>query len=290
MSQCFHWKQVPPAEFAVIGSPISHSLSPLMQNAALQALRINKRYVAIEVEPESFQEAMHHLVALGFEGINVTIPHKTAAFEWCQSHSEFAHDLGVVNTIRVSDRFGWNTDAPGFMASLQGFEFAPLNVRSTLRAKVLGAGGSARAVVYALVHGGWEVELWNRTENKATQLVSELSLEGRVTLMAAPSVDQCELVVNCTSLGLTNDKAALNNLALDWEQGHEGLVAYDLAYSEGLTPFLAEAKMAGFSVVDGCSMLVEQGALSLEYWTGKEAPREVMRRAIGAKSERSGSW
>ena len=75
MSQCFHWKQVPPAEFAVIGSPVSHSLSPLMQNAALQALGINKRYVAIEVEPESFQEAMHQLVALGFEGINVTIPH-----------------------------------------------------------------------------------------------------------------------------------------------------------------------------------------------------------------------
>ena len=120
MSQCFHWKQVPPAEFAVIGSPISHSLSPLMQNAALQVLGINKRYVAIEVEPESFQEAMHQLVALGFEGINVTIPHKTAAFEWCQSHSEVAHDLGVVNTIRVSDRFGWNTDAPGFMASLKG--------------------------------------------------------------------------------------------------------------------------------------------------------------------------
>jgi len=83
MSQCFHWKQVPPAEFAVIGSPISHSLSPLMQNAALQALRINKRYVAIEVEPELFQEAMHHLVALGFEGINVTIPHK-----WSRSYSK----------------------------------------------------------------------------------------------------------------------------------------------------------------------------------------------------------
>jgi shikimate dehydrogenase len=246
--------------------------------------------MAIEVEPESFQEAMHHLVDLGFEGINVTIPHKTAAFEWCQSHSEFAHDLGVVNTIRVSDRFGWNTDAPGFMASLQGYEFAPLNDRSRLRAKVLGAGGSARAVVYALVQGGWEVELWNRTEKKATQLVIELSLEGRVTLMTTPSVDQCELVVNCTSLGLTNDKAALNNLALNWEQGIEGLVAYDLAYSEGLTPFLAEAKMAGFSVVDGRSMLVEQGALSLEYWTGKEAPREVMRKAIGAKNERSGSW
>jgi shikimate dehydrogenase len=250
-----------------------------MHNAALAALGLEGwRYQRLPVPPGLLAETARALGGSGFLGANVTIPHKQAALALCDTASEAARAIGAVNTLSFAPDgtiAGENTDAPGLLAALGE---SPRG----LRALVLGAGGSARAVVWALREAGAEVAVWNRTAERARELAVELGV--RAVERAAPA----ELLVNCTSVGLersASEGEALNHLGLTFDQVGEYSHVVDLVYRTGSTPLLAAAEAHGVRTLDGLEILVAQGALSLRLWTGREPPLEVMREAARAEED-----
>jgi shikimate dehydrogenase len=260
----------------VLGWPVAHSRSPAIHNAALAELGLRDwHYQRLPVPPELLLETTRALGASGFVGANVTIPHKQAALALADSASAAARAIGAANTLSFAadgSIAAENTDAPGLIAALG----SPPRGRSAL---VLGAGGSARAVVWALREAGAsEVSIWNRTEQRARALAEELG----VRAVARPG--PAELLVNCTSVGLAPQPQELAALAL----GAEDLAGYgvvvDLVYRDGRTALLEAAAAHGAATVDGLEILVAQGALSLELWTGREAPLQVMREAARGAS------
>jgi shikimate dehydrogenase len=280
----------------VIGWPVDHSLSPRMHNAAFAELGLNYAYVPLPVRLERLQEAVRGLVALDFAGANVTVPHKSAVIPFLTRLSTVAAAVGAVNTLIVDpdgEVIGHNTDVYGFAAALRE---AGWPGRSSLksRALVIGAGGAARAVAYALQGTCAEVCIANRSFERALELCTVLnavsesdSLERKGLLSAhrfpeevaslAPAAD---LIVNTTSLGLKPDDP------LPWDAAvafHGRQLVCDLVPTKsatGLTPFMALAASGGAEVLNGLSMLVHQGAKAFELWTGKEAPLNAMREAL----------
>ncbi|MHB1809489.1 MAG: shikimate dehydrogenase family protein [Solirubrobacteraceae bacterium] len=271
----------------VLGWPVAHSRSPQMMAAAFAARSMpDWRYQRLPVPPELFAETARALPGAGFLGANVTIPHKEAALALAEQASEAARQIGAANTLSFEDGIirAENTDAGGLIAALR------LEL-SGLRALVLGAGGSARAAVWALRREGAEVLIWNRTPARAERLAREL---GARAVSVPPAAD---LLVNCTSVGLTapgraeagargqdvsdsaGGEAALNQLALRADQVGRYPHVFDLVYSDQPTALLAAARAAGATTRDGIDMLVAQGALSFELWTGVAAPIEAMRAA-----------
>jgi shikimate dehydrogenase len=277
------------SRLGVLGWPVAHSRSPAMHNAALAALGMREwHYQRLPVPPSLFTATTRALGGSGFRGANVTIPHKQAALALADEASEAARAIGAANTLTFAADgaiAAQNTDAPGLIAALGS---SPRG----RTAMVLGAGGSARAVVWALLsEGAAEVSIWNRTPERAEALAGELG--GRA--VAAPVA--ADLLVNCTSVGLfgpdgpdrlessASQRVALNHLALTFDQIREYSHVVDLAYSTQPTALLAAAEAHGVRTTDGLEILVAQGALSLELWTGREAPRELMLRA--ARGEQS---
>ncbi len=255
---------------AVIGHPVAHSRSPAMQNAALAALGMGEewRYEAIDVAPEGFERRVRAMAAEGFAGANVTVPHKQAALALAEAPSEVAREIGAANTLVFGEAIGaHNTDADGFLAAL------PASPRGK-RALVLGAGGAARAVVWALAREGAEVDVWNRTPERAQELCAELG--GKP--VAGPGQGEYELIVNTSAAGLGGEDP-FEHLPLAVGGFSPGQTVVDMVYGDAPSPLLAAAESAGASTVDGLEILVRQGALSLEIWTGRPAPLEIMRRA-----------
>lgn len=255
----------------VLGWPVGHSRSPAMQNAALSELGLTGwRYQLLPVPPAAFAETVRALGAAGLRGANVTIPHKEAALAVATSATGRARAIGAANTLTFAgggEIHADNTDAPGFLAALP----RPPQPGST--ALVLGAGGSARAVVYALVGAGVDVLVWNRTPRRAAELTAELG--GRAVAEARPAA----LLVNCTAAGLGQASTGFEDLPLGADDLPTYATVVDLVYRPGGTALLDAARAAGCTVVDGLEMLVQQGALSLEAWTGLPAPVHVMRAA-----------
>ncbi len=265
---------------AVLGDPVSHSLSPAIQNAAFAALGLDDqwRYEAIEVAAEDFDVRVRALPGVGFIGANVTIPHKRAALELADEASDAALEIGAANTLSFGERVtrADNTDAPGFLAALG-------EDPEGLRALVLGAGGSARAVVWALARGGASVAIWNRTSDRAAALAEELGAQMHEpgTSDTLPS-DEFDLVVNTTAVGLDPGAAPGADLAalhIDPERLGAAQIVFDLAYSSRETALVGAARSRGARVVDGLEMLVRQGAAAFRIWTGLEAPLDAMRAA-----------
>jgi shikimate dehydrogenase len=262
---------MPRTLLAVAGHPVAHSRSPRMQNAALAELGLDWLYVPLPLPPERFTETTHALGRSGFRGLNVTVPHKLAACELADSRSPAVRAIGAANTLtfEAGAVLAENTDAGGFLDALPG---SPRG----LRALVLGAGGSARAVVWALGEAGAaEVSVWNRTPERAAALAGELGARQVERPVSA------DLLVNCTSVGLdasTSPDEALEALGLVGTEPPR--VVVDLAYGEGPTALLGWARAGGARTVDGREVLVRQGARSLEIWTGRSAPVEVMRGAL----------
>lgn len=262
----------------VLGWPVSHSRSPAMHNAAFAALGLRRwRHQLLPVPPHLFAETVRALGAAGFAGANVTIPHKQEALTLADSASETALAIGAANTLTFAEDgsiAAENTDAPGLLAALS----IDLSGRSAL---VLGAGGSARAAVWALLGAGASVMVWNRTAQRAAALAGELGAE------AVAQPQSADVLVNCTSVGLQRSATvedALNQMKLSADQVARYPYVVDLVYSAEPTPLLAVAAARGCETVDGIEMLVAQGALSFELWTGVQPPLEVMREAARASS------
>ncbi len=266
----------------VLGWPVAHSRSPAMHNAALAALEMEDwRYQLLPVPPERFAETVRALPGAGFAGANVTIPHKTAALALADSASDAAKAIGAANTLMFAPDgaiAAQNTDAPGFLAALG---ISP----EGMSALVLGAGGSARAIVWALREAGAsEVSIWNRTPERARALASDLGARA----VEAPGA--ADVLVNCTSVGLESGPASLkqsasgtqglNLPAITFDQVGNYSHVVDLVYSSTPTPLLAAARSHGVRAVDGLEVLLAQGALSFELWTGRQAPLEVMREEL----------
>ncbi|HVF79062.1 MAG TPA: shikimate dehydrogenase [Solirubrobacteraceae bacterium] len=245
--------------FGVLGWPVGHSRSPAMMRAAGL-----ERYQRLPVAPPVFADTVRALHGAGFRGANVTIPHKEAALALATSASDAAREIGAANTLTFEqggEIVAENTDAPGLIAALGD---RPL--RSAL---VLGAGGSARAVVWALARAGTEVSIWNRTPQRAE------GLGARVVERAIAA----DVLVNCTSVGLDRSSSPFKDLPLDADGLSEYATVVDLVYKAGGTMLISEASQRGIEIVDGLEILVRQGALSFTTWTGTAAPLDSMRTA-----------
>ena len=254
----------------VCGWPVAHSRSPQMHNAALAQLGLAPqwRYQRLPIPPHLFAETVKALPNAGFRGVNVTIPHKEQALWLADKATETAQPIGAANTLTFENGeiHADNTDASGFLSALKTSAYDKT-------ALVLGAGGSARAVLYALnVAGAREVRLWNRTPARARALAQEFN--------AKISAEPAEIIVNCTSVGLQNPADTFKALPVGADDLGAGSTVVDLVYRQGGTLLLNVAQANGAEVVDGLEILVAQGAASLERWTGRTAPDQAMREAV----------
>jgi shikimate dehydrogenase len=252
----------------VLGWPAGHSRSPAMHQAAFRALGLEDwRYQKLPVPPELLAETIGALPGSGFVGANVTVPHKEQALAIAGEPSETARAVGAANTLTFrpdATIAAENTDVDGLLASLP----APIENRTAL---VLGAGGSARAAVYALTRAGAsEVSVCNRTPERAQELAAALGAR------AIKRPEPADLLVNCTSVGLGDPDA----LPLDAARLTDFGAVVDLVYRRGGTRLVREATDRGIPTADGLEILVQQGARSFTLWTGHEAPIETMRAAV----------
>lgn len=256
---------------AVLGHPVEHSRSPAMQNAALAAVGLGEEwsYEAIDVAPDRFEQRVLAMPGEGFVGANVTVPHKGAALAVADELSEPAREIGAANTLsfREGSMRADNTDASGLLRALP-------TVPTGQRALVLGAGGAARAVVWALLREGAAVEVWNRTELRSRNLCEELGGE----TVADPDPTAYDLIVNSTAVGLEGEDP-FAELPLAREGFLARQVVVDMVYGAKPTELLRAAQATGATTVDGIEVLVQQGALSFEIWTGRESPLDTMRSA-----------
>ncbi len=254
----------------VLGWPVAHSLSPAIHNAALQEVGLQRwRYQLLPVPPALLEETVAALPAVRFRGANVTIPHKQAALRLATVTTPRASAIGAANTLTFADGeiAADNTDAP---ALIEVLPFAAAG-RSAL---VLGAGGSARAVVWALRDAGADdIRVWNRSAERARQLCIEL---GGTAVTEAAGAD---ILVNCTAVGLDGDERALEQLPLGAEDLQRYSCVVDLVYGPHPTALVEAARARGVTAVDGLEVLVAQGALSFERFTGRPAPVSTMRAA-----------
>ncbi len=275
----------------IFGYPLEHTFSPAMHNAAFEAAGLDFVYLPFPVAPDGLEQAVAAVRALGLAGVNVTIPHKEAVLPLLDQLSEEARLIGAVNTIvnrNCSGRLrGENTDGRGFLRSLKtaaGFEPAGKTVL------LLGAGGAARAVAVQLALAGVrKITLTNRSQVRAAEMAADLrtgtgipaevlSWPGPEELLPGEALRSADLVVQATSLGMYPGCA--QTIPLPYNLFRPGQVACDLVYNPARTEFLKRAGQAGAAAVGGTGMLLYQGALAFELWTGRDAPLETMERAL----------
>ncbi|WP_082882764.1 shikimate dehydrogenase [Paenibacillus swuensis] len=274
--------------YGVFGDPVRHSRSPLMLNCAFRETGVNGAYAAFHVKPDELEAAVLGIRALGFRGVNVTIPHKVNVMAYLDEIDEGARFIGAVNTIvNESGRLiGYNTDGIGYVRSLKeetGIRLEGSNI------VIIGAGGAAKGVAYALAkENPRHMYIVNRTADKAAQLAQNLyplvSSEGMGLDQLENIKGKIDLVVNTTSVGMHPNLDEVP-IALDWLQ--EGMTVSDLIYNPLETRWLREAKAAGCRTHGGLGMFIYQGACAFEYWTGKKAPVEAMRDIVLTSLSRS---
>ncbi len=270
-----------PLLLGVMGDPIAHSKSPAMHNIALEAAALPGMYVPLHVKPEHLAEAVTGALALGFSGFNVTIPHKVAIMELLDELDESAVQCGAVNTVVIRDgrTKGYNTDGIGYVRSLKE-ETGELSGKIVT---VLGAGGAARGIIYALLKEKVaSVTVVNRTLSKADELLNLLN--GSQTTLKSATYDELQaclpetdILINTTSVGMHPDVDAT---PVEAALIPEGIIVSDLIYNPLETRLLREAKARGCKVVGGLGMFVYQGAYAFEYWTGVDAPVSLMHSAV----------
>jgi shikimate dehydrogenase len=257
----------------VLGWPVAHSRSPAIQNAALAAAGLTGwRYQLLPAPSELLIEIVHALPGAGFAGANVTIPHKEAALALARAPTDRARAIGAANTLTFGpdgEIAADNTDAPALVAALP----FPAAGRTAL---VLGAGGSARAAVWAMLDAGAsQVAVWNRTPGRARELAAALGAE------AVAQLEPADVLINCTAVGLDGGDPFVALPLAPEDLARYGCVV-DLVYTGAGTILIDRARALGVPVVDGLELLIGQGALSFARFTGEAAPVDAMRAAIGS--------
>ena len=275
----------------LLGNPVRHSLSPVMQNAALESMGLNWRYLALPCDSESLDQVMKGLRAVGCQGLNVTIPHKQDIAALCEERSPLAQRLGAVNTLIPGKGGGWfgtNTDAEGFLA--------PLGANDTWarrHAVVIGCGGSARAVIAGLQTLDLSsITVVGRRSEALQAFITDLQQDKAPLTPCLDNAGQLNdaiaraaLVVNTTPVGMAQhgNPEAMPLGADIWCRLSSEAVLYDLIYTPRPTSWLAAGQQRGHRCIDGLEMLVQQGAASLRLWSGRDdVPVEAMRSAAAA--------
>jgi len=270
----------------LIGYPLGHSLSPKIHAAALKACGLQGDYSLFPIHPEDKQglkDLLARIRAGEITGLNVTIPHKQNVIELMDELTPTAQAIGAINTIylRENKLIGDNTDAQGFLSDLK--RFLTLECDSLLSQKnalVLGAGGSARAVVYALVNDGWDVTVAARRIEQAGQLVNLFpSREVKAITFIDLQPSAFDLLVNTTPIGMTPN---IDQSPWPEDLPFPNAVIYDLVYNPRVTKLVKEARAHGLSATTGQDMLVEQAALAFEIWTGHNPPRNILIESVSA--------
>ncbi len=267
----------------IIGWPVAHSLSPAMHNAAFAYAGLNWRYIPLPVRPEHLKEAIKGMAALGFRGVNITVPHKVDIIPLLDSVTDAVSVVGAVNTIRVDRNTGklegLNTDMTGFLADLAANH---IHMTRDTRVVILGAGGAARAVASGLVRSGAQVTLVNRTFSNAQTTATFIQSSWSSTNIVAVPLNKlaeasCEatLIVNTTPSGMWPDVDTT-----PWPENvpfPKNATVYDTVYRPLKTRLMRDAEKAGLRAVGGIGMLVYQGAAAYEAWTERQAPVDVMK-------------
>jgi len=287
------WQDVDPAiRLGVFGDPVEHSLSPQMQNAALKHYKINMQYARFQIAPNDLPEAIELVRKLNFIGLNLTLPHKVAAPGLMNQLDQDAKRIGAVNIVKIDSGklHGFNTDGRGFSRAIRE-EFS-VDLRD-LRVMILGAGGAARGIALQCAKENCErLVIANGTLEKGQLLADKLRdfFQGPKVLGPVPrlqaiaweeqafrfQIANIDLIVNATPVGLHGgDPSPIASRLLA-----PHLIVYDTLYSSQRTPFILAAVEAGARAANGLSMLLHQGALAFEIWFEREAPLEVMRKAL----------
>lgn len=270
--------------YAVLGDPIGHSMSPVMHNAAFRALGMPDRYHAFRVRQQDLRDAIYGAKALGFGGLNLTIPLKEEALKYVDP-DPIAARIGAVNTIDFADGIqGYNTDGIGAMRALEdvGVGVAGKNIL------IIGAGGASRAIAFQFAYSGGEITIANRTEERADKLardlrtgLEELDRSSHVRSIGldrvASEIADADILINATSIGMHPDVGA-SPISPDLLRPE--LVVFDIVYNPLHTRLLSEAEQRGAIAIGGVRMLVHQGAEAFRIWTGREPPVDVMFEAV----------
>lgn len=270
--------------YAVLGDPISHSMSPAMHNAAFGALGMSCIYHAFRVRPSDLKDAIYGAKALGFGGLNLTIPLKEEALKYVEP-DPIAARIGAINTINFADGItGHNTDGIGAMRALEdaGVTVADRNIL------IIGAGGAARAIAFQFGYSGGEIVIANRTKERADRLAGDVR-SGLAELGKTPAIESiglgaipgkiadADILINATSVGMHPD---IDATPVPSDLLRPGLVVFDIVYNPRRTRLLLEAEQKGATVIDGVRMLVHQGAEAFSIWTGRKPPVDAMIEAV----------
>jgi len=260
----------------IIGHPVAHSLSPVFQGAAFRASGLDVAYEYWDTPPEALAGRLVSLRDPKYLGANVTIPHKESVIPLLDELGGQSARVGAVNTVvnREGRLFGFNTDGPGFVAALRneaGFEPSGRDIL------LIGAGGAARGIAFALAEAkSARIDIWNRTPERAIRLVEAVAATGAL-VSAVTSLDprRYDCIVNCTSVGM-HGGGAESASPCDFTGARPTALAVDIVYAPERTPFLTEAGRHGLKTLGGLPMLIYQGALAFELWTGARAPVDIM--------------
>jgi len=263
--------------FGVLGDPVSHSLSPAMHNAAFKALGMDCEYHAFRVSADSLYDAIHGACALGFGGLNLTIPLKEKALAIVKA-TDLAKQIGAVNTVDFTNGIvGHNTDGLGARMALTESDVKIKGKKVLL----LGAGGAARAIAFTLATEGAIVTIANRTPKRAFSLAQEVGRAGKISASGLEDLENLvrnsDILINSTAIGMF---PGVSETLVTSDMMHRNLVVFDIVYNPINTRLLREAKIAGAKTIDGVMMLVYQGAEAFKIWTGKTPPIDIMEKAV----------
>ena len=272
---------------ALIGNPVSHSLSPIMQNAAIQYLGLDLIYMAIPCKDEDLKIVVNSLKKMNCKGLNITIPFKQKVFNMCSEISPVAKKVKAINTLKLTDDKDWigtNTDIDGFIYPLKNLN---LIKKSSL---ILGSGGAARSVIQGLIKLKLsKITIISRNKSSLNELITnfknDIEIEGLLSTNNEINnlIQETDLIINTTPVGMSNP---INNDEIPfgknfWDSINSKTIVYDLIYNPSPTPFLKFCDKKGCMTIDGTQMLIAQGAKSLSFWTnGLEVPFEVMHDAL----------
>jgi len=273
---------------ALIGNPVSHSLSPIMQNAALQYLGLDLIYIAMPCKDEDLELVLSSLKKINCKGLNITIPYKEKVFNLCNEISPIAKKLKAINTLKLNSEKEWsatNTDVEGFIYPLK-----TLNLTNK-ESLVLGSGGAARSVIQGLINLNLSrVSVVSRNKSSLDELIknfeNQIELQGLLNddNQAQNLIEEADLIVNTTQVGMKTAKQKMNVLPYGesfWRSLNSKTIVYDLIYNPALTPLLKFSAKKGCMTINGLEMLIAQGMKSISFWTdGLEVPFHVMNGAL----------